>query len=180
MTQWASSSNQVLYHQALYQQFSNITSDWPMFNNEKLVEGISIYKTNWPYHSKRHAVVISFAVTSNMTEHADEAKSEMSIYPSQWLANSQRESALSLERASYLNVDILLGLYMKTVHMQLNSLRPSDAIWRQTYRSTLVQVMVCCLTAPSHYPNQCWLFFRKVQWHASEGCFTFDISTNIY
>ena len=28
---------------------------------------------------------------------------------------------------------------------------------RQRYWSTLVRVMACCLTAPSHYPNQCWL-----------------------
>ena len=33
----------------------------------------------------------------------------------------------------------------------VNSLWPSDAIWRQGTRSTLVQVMACCLTAPSHY-----------------------------
>ena len=37
----------------------------------------------------------------------------------------------------------------------LNSLRPSDVIWRQGSRSTLVQVMACCLTAPSHYLCQC-------------------------
>ena len=36
----------------------------------------------------------------------------------------------------------------------LNSLRPSDAIWRQINGSTLAQVMACCLTAPSHYLNQ--------------------------
>ena len=33
----------------------------------------------------------------------------------------------------------------------VNSLWPSDAIWRQGARSTLDQVRVCCLTAPSHY-----------------------------
>ena len=41
--------------------------------------------------------------------------------------------------------------------VQVNSLWPSDAIWRQWSRLTLVQVMACCLTAPSHYLNQCWL-----------------------
>ena len=34
--------------------------------------------------------------------------------------------------------------------------------------STLVQVMACCLTAPSHYLNQCWLIISKVLWHSSE------------
>ena len=42
-----------------------------------------------------------------------------------------------------------------------NSLRPSDAIWRHRSGSTLAQVMACCLTAPSHYLNQCWQQFHK-------------------
>ena len=40
---------------------------------------------------------------------------------------------------------------------QLNSMWPSNAIWRHRSGSTLVQVMACCLMAPSHYLNQCWL-----------------------
>ena len=32
-----------------------------------------------------------------------------------------------------------------------NTLWPTDAIWQQTLRSTLAQVMACCLTAASHY-----------------------------
>ena len=32
--------------------------------------------------------------------------------------------------------------------------------------------MACCLTAPSHYLNQCWLTISKVQWHLSQGNFT--------
>ena len=39
----------------------------------------------------------------------------------------------------------------------INSLCPSDTIWRQRSGSTLAQIMACCLTAPSHYLNQCWL-----------------------
>ena len=53
--------------------------------------------------------------------------------------------------------------------MTLNSLRPSDAIWRHRSGSTLAQVMACCLTALSHYLNQCWLIISKVLWHSSEG-----------
>ena len=49
-----------------------------------------------------------------------------------------------------------------------NSLWPSDAIWRQKSGSTLAQVMACCLTAPSHYLNQCWFIISKVLWHSSE------------
>ena len=53
----------------------------------------------------------------------------------------------------------------------INSLWPSDAILRRT-GSTLVQVMACCLTAPSHYLNQCWLIIREILWHSPEGNFT--------
>ena len=54
----------------------------------------------------------------------------------------------------------------------LNSLWPSDTIWRHKSGSTLAQVMACCLTTPSHYLNQCWLINSKVQWHSSECNFT--------
>ena len=50
-------------------------------------------------------------------------------------------------------------------------MRPSDAIWRQWSWTTLAQVMACCLTAPSHYLNQCWLIIRGVLWHTSESSF---------
>ena len=52
---------------------------------------------------------------------------------------------------------------------QVNSLWPSDTIWRHRSGSTLAQVMACCLTAPSHYLNQCWLIISKVLWHSLEG-----------
>ena len=55
-------------------------------------------------------------------------------------------------------------------------LGPSDAIWRQRSGSPLAQVMACCLTAPSHYLNQCWLIISKVEWHSSKGKFTRDTS----
>ena len=48
----------------------------------------------------------------------------------------------------------------------IKSLWPSDTIWRHRSWSTLAQVMACCLTAPSHYLNQCWLITSKVQWHS--------------
>ena len=35
--------------------------------------------------------------------------------------------------------------------------------------ATLAQVMACCLMAPSHYLNQCWLIISDVFWHLSEG-----------
>ena len=51
----------------------------------------------------------------------------------------------------------------------LNSLSPSDVIWRHRTGSTKAQVMACCLTAPSHYLNQCWLLISDVSWHSSEN-----------
>ena len=40
----------------------------------------------------------------------------------------------------------------------LSSVWPSDTVWRHRSRSKFAQVMACCLTAPSHYLDQCWLF----------------------
>ena len=42
----------------------------------------------------------------------------------------------------------------------INSLWPTDAIWRHRCG---------CLTAPSHYLNQCWLLISEVLWHSSES-----------
>ena len=67
-------------------------------------------------------------------------------------------------------------LYIETVPRLFNSLWPCDAIWRQSSGSTLVWLMACCLRAPSHHLNQCWLVISKVQWHSSIT----EISLNIY
>ena len=48
----------------------------------------------------------------------------------------------------------------------IDSLWPSDAKWWQRHVSTLAQVMVCFLMAPSHYLSQCWLIISKVQWQS--------------
>ena len=45
------------------------------------------------------------------------------------------------------------GIYALQCGFKRDSLWSSDAIWRQGSRSTLVQVITCCLTAPSHYLN---------------------------
>ena len=49
----------------------------------------------------------------------------------------------------------------------INSLTP----WQHRTWTTLVQAMVCCLMAPSHYLNQCWLTINEVLWHSIEGNF---------
>ena len=53
-----------------------------------------------------------------------------------------------------------------------NILEPSHVIWQQRSRSTLARVIVCCLTAISHYLNQCWLIIIRVLWHLPQDNFT--------
>ena len=55
-----------------------------------------------------------------------------------------------------------INLWTSTGAIGINSLWPSDAIWWQRSRSTLAQVMACCLTAPSHYMNHYWLIIHEV------------------
>ena len=45
--------------------------------------------------------------------------------------------------------------------------------------STLVHVMASCLTAPSHYMNQCWQVIVKVLWHSPEGNFAANAQATI-
>ena len=60
-------------------------------------------------------------------------------------------------------------LYMYT---EIKSAPHCHAIWHHRTWSTLVQIMACCPTAPSHYLNQCWQFIIDVLWHSSESNFT--------
>ena len=65
-------------------------------------------------------------------------------------------------------------LYVIVQQNQFNLLGPSNPIWGERSGSPLAQVMACCLTAPSHYLNQCWLIISKVEWYSSKGKFTRD------
>ena len=66
---------------------------------------------------------------------------------------------------------IYLVLVSKWKKYFLNSLWPSDAIWQYSSGSPLTQVVPCCLTAPSHYLNQCWLVIKCILWHSPESNF---------
>ena len=60
-----------------------------------------------------------------------------------------------LFNSSWLNVTICdIGLVRNTCLICSSS-------W-----SSLAQVMACCLMAPSHYLNQCWLLINKVLWYS--------------
>ena len=73
-----------------------------------------------------------------------------------WKYNQQLDSQYDGTTAC-LMMGISLAVHLCVITVIINSLWPSDATWRQRSGSTLAQVMACCLTAPSHYLNQCWL-----------------------
>ena len=54
-----------------------------------------------------------------------------------------------------LREDKLIWITTSIITCKINSLWPSNAIYWHRSGSTLAQVMACCLTAPSHYLNQC-------------------------
>ena len=49
--------------------------------------------------------------------------------------------------------------------VNVNSFWPSGAVWRHRSGAVLPQVMACCLTAPSHYLNRCWLIITSLLFH---------------
>ena len=55
----------------------------------------------------------------------------------------------------------------------------SDAMWRRRSGSTLARIMVCCLTALSHYLNQWWLLTSEVLWHSPERSFTANTQATV-
>ena len=65
---------------------------------------------------------------------------------------------------------------LSTQHAFINSVSPSDAIGHHRTLSILVQVMACCLMAPSHYLNWCWLTISEVLLCLYECNFAGDIS----
>ena len=65
-------------------------------------------------------------------------------------------------------------------YVLFNSLGPNDTIWQHRSGSTLAQVMACCLTAPSHYLNQCWVITNMVQWQSPKSYFTINTSAINY
>ena len=58
---------------------------------------------------------------------------------------------------------------------RIDSLWPVDAIWSHRTWSILVQLIVSCLAAPSHYLNQYWLIISEVLWHSHGGNFSGNI-----
>ena len=66
------------------------------------------------------------------------------------------------------------GRWRNQLSYDINSLRPSDTIWRQWCWATLAQVMALCLMATSHYLNQCCFTTTDMYRHSSQGDSTID------
>ena len=66
-----------------------------------------------------------------------------------------------------------------TMTTGLNSLWLSGVIWWHRSGSTLVQVMVCCWMAPSHYANQSWLLISEILEHSPERNFTLNFQATV-
>ena len=60
--------------------------------------------------------------------------------------------------------NLILEVAKLDVVIHLNSSWPSDTMWGHRSVSTIVQVINCCLMAPSNYLNQCWFIIRYVLW----------------
>ena len=67
-----------------------------------------------------------------------------------------------------------LIMIVNLISLLFNSLWPSYAIRWHESRSTVAQVMACCLTAPSHYQTQRWLIISEIFWHSPEGNLTLN------
>ena len=62
---------------------------------------------------------------------------------------------------------------------RIHPLLPSNAMWNRGTRSTSVQVMACCLAAPSHCLNQCWLTTKMPSSIHSRVMFTCIFKTSV-
>ena len=82
-------------------------------------------------------------------------------HSSRWLCDTSRN--INEKKMKY-----WFQLLLNPIHF-INPLWRIDVIWRHRSGSTLAQVMAWCLTAPSHYLNQCWLLIIEVLWHSSES-----------
>ena len=82
--------------------------------------------------------------------------------------NEKMNSTITMEETSSdISQHLLTGFWVILCStIWLNSFWPRDTIRRQRSGSTLAQVMAWCLTAPSHYLNQCWLIVSEIQWHS--------------
>ena len=118
---------------------------WWQSCGSTLVQGISCCHWPWPWHCRSDS------------------------HPT-WPLCTDPVMALTKIGISLVSLGHTWGQVMCAAHwnrgIAIKSLRPSDAIWQHRSGSTLAQVMAFCLTAPSHYLNQCLLIISEVQWQS--------------
>ena len=69
--------------------------------------------------------------------------------------------------------DLKCAIFQRVALIAFLSISSTIAFWRhRSTRSTLAQVMACCLAAPSHHLNVCWIIISEVQWRLPGGNFT--------
>ena len=141
----------------------------------------SIYFVQVRYICNRHTKIIRVIVWWHTASHLYLAICvyELGYWPQIWTVSGRTQPTLTVMtiKLNGKGYGVTVSIeYICNVSWKINSLWPSDTIWRHTSGSTWVQVMACCLTAPSHYLNQCWLIISKIQWHSSECNFTWDAS----
>ena len=100
------------------------------------------------------------------------------ILPQTWASNAELWCSLYVSLNEALNKQSSGWQWDDSMLMccHINSLGPSDAIWRHRSGKTLAQIIACCLTAPTHYLNQCCLIISEIQWQSPDDNFTNDTS----
>ena len=149
----------------------NDVSDWPGTSLDSSLSWLIRYAGIGASH---YSDVMMRAMTSQITgvsivssivcSDADKRKHQSSA--SRWPMNSPPKGQVTRRLFPFDDVIMASEWILNFIYqLQLNSLWPSDAKKRKGTESTLAQVMASCLTAPSHYLNQCWLLINKVLWH---------------
>ena len=119
-------------------------------------ENVSIW---WRHHDEP-PMIITEPFTTNFSE-------IWKKYRNQW--NLKKKNRNFIQENTFRNVICKVSTILFWLQY-VNSLWLSDTKWCQRSWSTLAHVMACCLMAPSHYLNQCWLnhpppqkFHRKIR-----------------
>ena len=97
----------------------------------------------------------------------NECQNDNKHWFSKWLG-ARRQQAIIWNNIDNFDLDPQCHMTLQN----LNPLQPRYTIWRHESGSTLAQIMACCLMAPSHYSNQCWLLINGVLWHSPMTDFT--------
>ena len=90
------------------------------------------------------------------------------------LESSYLVNLFCLDFVVRLCVEVTAVIHRSPAKTSLNSSPPSAPHLRQWTGSTLVQIMACRLSAPSHYLDQCWNIFNwtlrnKLKWNLNQN-----------